>query len=228
MMNIDTVRALIKSVKNAKTTDASELKKLGIDINAQNAKGYSALMYSVAHGNEEFAFDLINMGADIDHRDASGHSVLHMALIFQRKYITTVLLERGAKIDTVDVSGIMPLMTALYSDDPRIALELVAYGATKPDPTEAAEVVKKFKDRRHFKLAKLAALSMHQGAAQGGHTQRLKVLFNDFPSSARSDQPQALLKLALKHKRDDCAAFLQSLLASQAIEKVLHPTLACG
>ena len=220
-MNINASKVLIENVLRANPNNSIDPNQHSFYINAKDENGHSALYSAVRFGLTDAALELINLGADINTQDDRGISLLHFALSLGRKEIFSALLERGAKIDTVNAFGISPLSTAAYSEDPGVALKLVAYGANIAREMNTPAIPKELKKRSQSKLDKLSALSMHQGAAQGGHTQRLVVLFNHFPSSARSDQPQALLKLALKHKRDDCAAFLQSVIASQAIDDLL-------
>ena len=217
-MDILSCRAFVENAKRANTNSTLGSNRQGVDINALDDDRHSVLYYAVGRGLKDEAFDLMDLGADIDLRDNRGISLLHLSVILRHNDIVSELLKRGAKIDTLSLLGVSPLAAAAHGSDMRIAFELVAYAATNVDETKATSTLTV---SRHTKLAKMSAMSMHQGAAQGGHTQRLKVLFNDFPSSARSDQPQALLKLALKHKRDDCAAFLQSHIASQAVNELL-------
>ena len=212
---------LVENAISTNSNKAFDTNQDGVDIHALDENGHSALYHAVRYGLAAEAFELMNLGADIDFHDLRGMSLLHIAIILEHLDIASELLGRGAKTDTVSISGASPLYEAAYRDDPCVALKLIAYGANIVDETKITGIRIELENRSSSKLNKLSALSMRQGAAQGGHTNRLKELLNDYPSSARADQPQALLKLALKHKRDDCAAFLQSHIASLAINDLL-------
>ena len=106
------------------------------------------------------------------------------------------------------------LSKAVRAKNKQVALILIANGADIGYETDA-------KLEMEF-----IGLSMPQAAVQAGLTERLQVLLESYPSVASHDQPEALVKLALAHARSDVAAFLQSLIASRAIDDMLTKPIA--
>lgn len=68
----------------------------GLDLDAKNERGYSALMLAVYNGEQDFCEALIRGGADVNSCDAMQNTVLMAAAYKGNLYILTMLLECGA------------------------------------------------------------------------------------------------------------------------------------
>lgn len=78
----------------------------GIDINATDRSGYSALMYACSNGRLKIVKYLIDHGADIELKDnQNGETALFFAVRFEHVNIVKYLLSHGANRDAVDKNG---------------------------------------------------------------------------------------------------------------------------
>lgn len=83
----------------AKANDVSELARLlasGADIDARDARGYSALMLAAYSGNDAAFEYLLAHGADPNSVDAAGNSVLMGAAFKGHTRMVKQLLDAGA------------------------------------------------------------------------------------------------------------------------------------
>ncbi|MFT3955407.1 MAG: ankyrin repeat domain-containing protein [Piscinibacter sp.] len=102
------------------------LARPGVDVNALNAAGESALMLAAIAGDIEACESLIERGAQID---KPGWSPLHYAASGPEPRIVRMLLDRGATIDTEAPNGSTALMmAAMHGPEASIEL-LLARGA---------------------------------------------------------------------------------------------------
>ena len=102
------------------------LDRPGIDIDALNQAGESALMMTALKGDLTGAQMLIERGAALNQ---PGWSALHYAATAPEPKIVQLLLERGADIDAASPNGTTPLMMAAqYGSEESVKL-LLARGA---------------------------------------------------------------------------------------------------
>lgn len=80
-------------------TTVKRLLKYGVDMNAMNKNGQTALMRAVIAGNNEVVEYLLNQGADISVQDDSGENALILAARLGHDEIVMRLLERGANVN---------------------------------------------------------------------------------------------------------------------------------
>ena len=96
----------------------------GIDVDALNPAGESALMIAAIKGDLPDVRALIERGARIEQ---PGWSPLHYAAIGPEPAILKLLLERGAAIDALSPNGSTPLMLAAqYGSEDNVKLLLAA------------------------------------------------------------------------------------------------------
>ncbi|MDR2905774.1 MAG: ankyrin repeat domain-containing protein [Helicobacteraceae bacterium] len=88
---------------------SKKLIKLGIDLNYQDIKGYSALHYAVQENNLEVVTSLIQNKADVDIFDSYGNTPLWKAAYDgKNKEIIEKLIKAGADIHKKNNSGVTP------------------------------------------------------------------------------------------------------------------------
>jgi ankyrin repeat protein len=102
------------------------LKAPGVDVNALNAAGESALMMAALKGQADWSRRLIDQGAKVDQ---TGWSPLHYAATGPEPAVVKLLLDRGAAIDAPSPNGTTALMMAAqYGVEASVEL-LLARGA---------------------------------------------------------------------------------------------------
>jgi len=102
------------------------IKAPGLDVNALNEAGESALMIAALKGQTDWSRRLIDRGAKID---KTGWSPLHYAATGPETAVVKLLLDRGATIDAGSPNGSTPLMMAAqYGSEASVEL-LLSRGA---------------------------------------------------------------------------------------------------
>lgn len=117
-MNVPpTGEALLASTKSGKTEKAAELLvKAGVDPNARQANGMTALMSAAFNGQEDVVKMLLEKGADVK-ADAAGYNALSLAAERGNKAIVKMLLAAGADPKARPNSGLSALEKAQQRGD---------------------------------------------------------------------------------------------------------------
>ena len=107
--------------------------KKGVDVNAINQYGHTALMLSARHNTRSTALvaTLIEHGAEIHIKDVNGYTALMWAAHQNNnREIVGALLEAGARVSDQDNNGQSPiLLSAHYNSNPDITEQLLEAGA---------------------------------------------------------------------------------------------------
>ncbi len=107
-----------------------EIIKLGVDIDAVDKKGYSALMHAVYLTREKALQSLIRLGADLDIQDIDKHqtALIHAA---ENEYVDSceLLIAAGADTSVKDLYGGTALSRAKATGNKRIIEMLERTGA---------------------------------------------------------------------------------------------------
>jgi ankyrin repeat protein len=93
-----------------------DLIEKGINLNAVDDYGYSALHIASFKGLNEIALFLIDQGINLNLKDKNGQTALHYAALNNQFEIAKALLEKGADLSIADVYGNEPLWTAVFND----------------------------------------------------------------------------------------------------------------
>lgn len=101
----------------------------GVNIDAENASGQTALMVAAYQGQSELVGQLLEAGAEIHH---TGWTALHFAASSGQVEIVRVLLEHGAYIDAESPNRTTALMMAARVKNRQTCQLLIDEGA---DPT---------------------------------------------------------------------------------------------
>ena len=115
----------------------------GVDVNAKDNDGWTALIYAACYGHTEIAKLLIADGADINARDNYGCTALIYAAINGYTEIARLLLSAGADVNIKDNDGNTALMKAKYNNHPEIVklLEQHAKNKAKVNSTKKAKII---------------------------------------------------------------------------------------
>lgn len=110
------------------------LRAHGGDINAQNAKGMTALMVAAAYQQHDLARALIQRGADINMRDKDGMTALMHAAVKKDHVAVDMLVRAGANTQTCFAGG--KTLEAFLNQPENIGLRATFHAAK----TEAAKI----------------------------------------------------------------------------------------
>ena len=129
---------------------AALLKKQGVDVNAKEKNGSTALLNAIAYRNHHNIKLLLDHGAEVNVANAGGLSALILAAIQDDEETVSALLGRGAKVDAEDMGGNTALMWAAYSEHPRpvVAKLLLAAGANPGHKNKLGETASIWASRR--------------------------------------------------------------------------------
>ena len=138
----DPVSELLSEVKRGNTKNIQILLDEGVDINAADDDGYTA-MHTVANGDKvHVAQFLLENGAKLDPVDNSGGTPLHQATLNGYDNMVAFLLSKGADTTVKDKLGRSPVDVAIAEDQEQVlkayrklgltTFVAQAYGSTTP------------------------------------------------------------------------------------------------
>ncbi|HYR78192.1 MAG TPA: ankyrin repeat domain-containing protein [Pyrinomonadaceae bacterium] len=94
--------AFMRSAEKGDSAAVGKSLAEGINPNAKDQTGKTALMWAVTSGDLVTVKLLLDHGADLSARDDQGHTAFTLAAAKRRMDIAQVLLNKGAKPDTKD------------------------------------------------------------------------------------------------------------------------------
>lgn len=102
----------------------------GVEIDAQNEEGYSALMRAAVFGKKECALKLIEKNANVNLQNSkTGMTSLMLAVYYRRKDMVELLLDKGAFVNAKDFIGFSAAMYAAENNDADIFQILLNHNA---------------------------------------------------------------------------------------------------
>lgn len=135
MTDTDNNKLLIEAVKDGKNSInfniICRLLEEGVDVNAKDEDGITALMWAICKENKYIVEMLLKKGADVNAKDKNGISALTLSAMSPSKWrsrkreIVSMLLEKGADVNTMDSFGLTAVMWA-YKDLENFDLDLVS------------------------------------------------------------------------------------------------------
>jgi ankyrin repeat protein len=106
--------------------------KQGVNYNAVDQGGQTALMFAAFNGHSEIVLSLIEAGAEIDQRDMVGRTALLYGSTGPFPETVKILLDRGADPNIVDSEEhFSPLMHAAAEGHLEVVKVLIAHGADR-------------------------------------------------------------------------------------------------
>lgn len=101
----------------------------GMNPNAVNTDGRSALFAAALAGNEAIVDQLLDAGADVNAKTKDGQTPLMSAAVKGNTRIVNILFSRGADLNVKDSHGFTALMYADGAEKPETRAALIKAGA---------------------------------------------------------------------------------------------------
>jgi ankyrin repeat protein len=108
-----------------------KLLRAGVDVNAMDTDGNTALKCAAESGNIAVVQALLGAGANVRAQSADGYTALHAAAVEREVRIVELLLAAGADVNARTKNNVTPLMSSIGSpySDPKVSLVLIRGGA---------------------------------------------------------------------------------------------------
>lgn len=155
--------------------DVKRLLAYGIDPNAKNSSGRTALMQGAHHLSPDLVAVMADAGADLNAKDTKGFTVLMLTVVKPGLPVTVqALLDKGADVNALSWDGNSALMLAVREQNADLARLLIAAGADVNQKNHYGHtLLETMLQSGNADLHKLglevAAGSEGQAAGSGGH-----------------------------------------------------------
>ncbi len=123
------VSSLLEAATNGWILRVADLILNGVDLEAHDDDGCTALQLAVSEGHREVAIRLIASGAKVDVRDKRGFTVLHWAVFSNDPVLLALAYSEPVGLDPQDSEGRTPLSWAASEDWSASVKWLVDHGA---------------------------------------------------------------------------------------------------
>lgn len=124
--------SLLEASRKGDIREVKEILEKGLDPNAKDEEGSSALHLALIGLHREVAIYLLKKGADPNLKDNEGWTPLHIASFHKNESMAKLLLKHGADPNAVDIYGRTPLHFVARHGVLKTVKLLFEYGA-RPD-----------------------------------------------------------------------------------------------
>ena len=179
-------------ILEAKRGDNAAVRRLldqGVDVNAKNADGWSALIFMAGWGETGLVQMLLDKGAAVNAQLASGRTALMAAAEGGHTSVLQALLDRGADVNTKAVDGRTALMLAARDGEITAVQALMKQGADVKDKAldgwtalmfaasfGNAEVLQALLEKSDVAAETPEGLTALKAAAAAGHVKEVELL----------------------------------------------------
>lgn len=134
MLNISSGQSpLADTVELKNFKEAAEMIDQGLDVNANQPDGMTALHWAVYHDQRSLTQKLIRSKAEVNRKTRYGVAPLSLACLNGNEELIADLLEAGARVDESLPGGESPLMTAARTGKLKAVQRLLESGARVDD-----------------------------------------------------------------------------------------------
>jgi len=151
----------LRLVDAAKRRDAVAVRTLlktpGINVNARQGDGATALEWAAYWEDADTVAQLIHAGADVNLANDLGVTALGLVCKNGNPVIAKALLDAGANANATQAGGETVLMTAAWTGNAEVVSRLLAHGAdpNRKDPSRGQTALMWAIDERHQDVAKV-------------------------------------------------------------------------
>jgi ankyrin repeat protein len=108
---------LRNAARKGESEKVRDLLKSGVDVNAKNETGYTALMFAAMLGHAEVVDSLIEAGADVNAENEQQATALMSAVVGGNTEIVKALIHAGSDVNVASESGDTALTLAAKTGD---------------------------------------------------------------------------------------------------------------
>jgi hypothetical protein len=152
-------REMVDAIDGGSVEKVRELVARGVDINASDIRGETALIKAAWNSDVTMVGVLLDLGADVFLASNDGRTALYTGVVSGNVEVVGQLLQGGAPTNVTTDFGKTPLMASAWSDYPEITLMLLRYGAepNQLDTSGRSAVFYALWDRNEYVARILAA-----------------------------------------------------------------------
>lgn len=122
-------KGLVEAAKKGDPSAVQRLLACGVDVNASDENGVTALMWAAGDGHLELVNLLLESGANVNLRDNGGNTALTRAAFLGQDDVVRRLLDYGVNLDATNEYGVTALMRAAGVGHVNVVKLLLGKGA---------------------------------------------------------------------------------------------------
>ena len=146
---VENRRVLLNTIKN--------LIVAGVDINAKNDRGITALEFAILNDKDDILKLLLDLRANTNYVDEKGRNLIHTTIFKDKeKYIKIISQYNNTIINQADSFGAKPINYAAFMGKKSVVLELIDLGASINNANKKSPNILEFLKRYHKNILNLS------------------------------------------------------------------------
>jgi ankyrin repeat protein len=147
---VENRRVLLNTIKN--------LIVAGVDINAKNDRGITALEFAILNDKDDILKLLLDLRANTNFVDEKGRNLIHTTIFKDKeKYIKIISQYNNTIINQADSFGAKPINYAAFMGKKSVVLELIDLGASINNANKKSPNILEFLKRYHKNILNLSS-----------------------------------------------------------------------